>query len=169
MKRNGVRSKEDVMSRLEVGAKAPVFTLPDSEGNMVSLDGFRGSRVVVYFYPKDSTPGCTKEACQFNDHLDEFKKAGITILGISPDSGQSHQRFSEKYGLAIKLLSDVDRSTMKAYGAFGTKVMYGKQTEGVIRSTFLIGPDGTVERAWYNVKADGHASKVLETAQKGVS
>ncbi|MCL4435063.1 MAG: thioredoxin-dependent thiol peroxidase [Actinobacteria bacterium] len=157
------------MLRLESGAKAPVFTLPDAEGNMVSLNDFRGGGVVVYFYPKDSTPGCTKEACQFNDHLDEFKEAGITILGISPDSGQSHQRFSEKYGLAIKLLSDVDRGTMKAYGAFGTKVMYGKQIEGVIRSTFLIGPDGTVEKAWYNVKADGHASKVLEAVQKEAS
>ncbi len=159
-------SKESAMSRLEPGMKAPAFRLPDAEGNIVSLDDFLGSRVVVYFYPKDSTPGCTTEACQFNDHLDEFKKAGITILGISPDSGQSHQRFSEKYGLAVKLLSDVDRSTMKAYGAFGTKTMYGKQTEGVIRSTFLIGPDGMVEKAWYNVKADGHAFKVLETAQK---
>ena len=150
------------MSRLEPGVNAPPFSLPDAEGNIVSLDDFRGDGVIVYFYPKDSTPGCTKEACQFNDHLDEFKRAGVTVLGISPDSGQSHQRFSEKYGLKIKLLSDPDRETMKSYGAFGMKIMYGKQTEGVIRSTFLIGPDGKVEKAWYNVKADGHASRVME-------
>jgi len=151
------------MSRLEPGSLAPPFTLEDASGRSVSLSDFLGKRVVVYFYPKDSTPGCTKEACQFNDSLDEFKRIGAEVVGISPDSGESHRRFSEKYGLSLTLLSDPSREVMKAYGAFGPKTMYGRQTEGVIRSTFLIGPDGKVERAWYNVRADGHASKVLES------
>ncbi|MCL4313530.1 MAG: thioredoxin-dependent thiol peroxidase [Actinobacteria bacterium] len=152
------------MPKLEPGNQAPPFALPDADGQVVSLSDFLGKRVIVYFYPKDSTPGCTKEACQFNESLSEFKRAGIEVIGISPDSGESHRRFAEKYGLTLRLLSDPTREVMKAYGAFGPKSMYGRQTEGVIRSTFLVGPDGKVEKLWYNVKADGHASKVLEAA-----
>ena len=149
------------MARLEAGDAAPAFTLPDQDGTDVSLQDFAGRQVVVYFYPADDTPGCTKEACQFNDNLGAFSRAGVTVVGISPDGAAKHQRFREKYGLTFPLLSDPDHSTMAAYGAWGEKTLYGKKTVGVIRSTFLIGPSGSVERAWYNVRADGHAEKVL--------
>jgi peroxiredoxin Q/BCP len=150
--------------RLEAGDSAPEFRLPDQDGKPVSLKDFRGRRVVVYFYPADDTPGCTKEACQFNDDLDSFRGSGIEIIGISPDAATKHQRFREKYGLRFSLLTDEDRSVMEAYGAWGTKTLYGKKSLGVIRSTFLVDPDGVIERAWYNVRADGHAAKVLAEA-----
>jgi thioredoxin-dependent peroxiredoxin len=146
---------------LKVGDTAPGFTLPDEDGNSVSLSDFAGRRVVVYFYPADDTPGCTKEACQFNDLLPDFSGVGAEVLGISKDGANSHQKFRAKYGLNFHLLTDADRSVMAEYGAFGEKVSYGKTTMGVIRSTFVVGPDGKVEGAWYNVKADGHAPKVL--------
>lgn len=146
---------------LEVGDAAPQFTLPDEDGNPVSLADFKGKRVVIYFYPADDTPGCTKEACQFNDLLPDFSGVGVDVLGISKDGASSHQRFRAKYGLNFHLLSDPERSVMQSYGAFGEKVSYGKTTMGVIRSTFLVGADGKIEQAWYNVKADGHAPKVL--------
>jgi peroxiredoxin Q/BCP len=149
------------MAKLEAGERAPAFTLPDQDGNEVSLGDFAGGQVVVYFYPADDTPGCTKEACQFNDNLKAFSKAGVSVVGISPDGANKHQRFREKYGLRFPLLSDAGHGVMTAYGAWGEKTMYGKKTTGVIRSTFLVGPDGRVERAWYNVRADGHAEKVL--------
>jgi peroxiredoxin Q/BCP len=149
------------MARLERGDVAPPFTLPDHDERPVSLGDYAGRRVVVYFYPADDTPGCTKEACQFNDNLQAFEAAGVAVLGISPDGAAKHRRFREKYGLTFPLLTDADRSVMTAYGAFGEKIMYGRKTVGVIRSTFLVGPDGTIERAWYNVRADGHAAKVL--------
>ena len=152
------------MSRLEKGATAPAFTLVDQDGAKVSLKDFKGRKVVVYFYPKDDTPGCTKEACQFSDNLKAFDKAGIDVVGISPDSPERHQRFREKYKLKLKLLSDPEKKAMAAYGAFGEKMMYGKKVMGVIRSTFLVDEEGKVERAWYSVKADGHAAKVLEAA-----
>jgi peroxiredoxin Q/BCP len=149
------------MAKLEAGERAPKFTLPDQDGKEVSLQDFADGQVVVYFYPADDTPGCTKEACQFNDNLKAFSKAGVSVVGISPDGAAKHQRFRDKYGLRFPLLSDPGHTVMVAYGAWGEKTMYGKKTTGVIRSTFLVGPDGRIERAWYNVRADGHAEKVL--------
>ncbi len=149
------------MPKLEVGDEAPPFTLPDQDGTDLALTDFAGQRVVVYFYPADDTPGCTKEACQFNDNLASFGAAGVPVIGISPDGSAKHQRFREKYGLRFPLLSDPDHAVMERYGAWGEKTMYGRKVTGVIRSTFLIGPDGHIERAWYNVRADGHAAKVL--------
>jgi thioredoxin-dependent peroxiredoxin len=152
------------MAKLAAGAKAPAFTLTDADGNKVSLSDFAGQKVVVYFYPRDDTPGCTKEACQFNDALSQFEGLGIPVIGISPDKQAAHVKFRDKYGLQFPLLSDPDRKVMEKYGAYGEKMMYGKATTGVIRSTFLIDEKGKVERAWYSVKADGHAAKVLEEA-----
>jgi peroxiredoxin Q/BCP len=149
------------MAKLEPGATAPSFSLPDQDEQLVSLDDLKGGKVLVYFYPKDDTPGCTKEACQFNDNLHAFQRAGVPVLGISADDAESHRRFREKYGLGFPLLSDPDHSVMDAYGAWGEKTSYGRTGLGVIRSTFLIDEQGGIERAWYNVKADGHAEKVL--------
>ena len=150
------------MAKLAAGDDAPAFTLPDQDGVAVSLADFAGSRVVLYFYPADDTPGCTKEACQFNDRLAEFSRSGVEVLGISPDGDESHRAFRERYGLGVRLLTDGDHAVMERYGAWGEKTLYGRTSVGVIRSTFLVGPDGRVERAWYNVRADGHAAKVLE-------
>ena len=150
------------MARLAVGDTAPDFKLPDQDGESISLDALRGRRVVIYFYPADDTPGCTKEACQFNDALESFSKMDADVLGVSPDGAESHRRFRSKYGLGLTLLTDADHSVMEAYGAWGEKTLYGRKSIGVIRSTFLVGADGTIEKAWYNVRADGHAAKVLE-------
>jgi thioredoxin-dependent peroxiredoxin len=150
------------MARLEAGKKAPAFTLPDQDEQKVSLKDFAGNPVVVYFYPADDTPGCTKEACQFNDNLRAFSRAGVAVLGISPDGAEKHRKFRSKYGLKFPLLSDPTHKVMEAYGAWGEKTMYGKKTVGVIRSTFLVNEKGVIQRAWYNVRADGHAEKVLE-------
>ena len=149
------------MGKLDAGDKAPAFTLPDQDGKRVSLKDFAGSQVVVYFYPRDDTPGCTKEACQFNDNLRAFTRAKVTVLGVSGDSAEKHQKFRAKYGLKFPLLTDADHKVGEAYGAWGEKTLYGKKSVGVIRSTFLVGPDGRIVRAWYHVKADGHAEKVL--------
>jgi peroxiredoxin Q/BCP len=156
--------EEPPMAELDAGVRAPAFTLPDQDGNKVSLGDFAGSPVVVYFYPADDTPGCTKEACQFNDNLRAFDRAGVAVVGISPDAAEAHRKFRAKYKLEFPLLSDVDHAVMERYGAWGEKTMYGKRTVGVIRSTFLIGPDGKVRNAWYRVRADGHAGKVLAEA-----
>ncbi|MHB1088550.1 MAG: thioredoxin-dependent thiol peroxidase [Acidimicrobiales bacterium] len=149
------------MARLEIGTKAPAFTLLNHDGVKVALKDFAGERIVLYFYPADDTPGCTKEACQFNDELSRFKGLGVKVLGVSPDTASKHVAFREKYGLGFELLSDPDKKVMEKYGAFGEKMMYGKKVLGVIRSTFLIGPNGKIEKAWYAVRADGHAAKVL--------
>ena len=153
------------MGKLDAGDIAPGFTLPDQDGKPVSLADFAGKQVVVYFYPRDDTPGCTKEACQFNDNLAAFKKAKVPVLGISADTAAKHQKFREKYGLKFPLLTDADHEVGEAYGAWGEKTLYGKKTIGVIRSTFLIAADGTIARPWYHVKSDGHAAKVLEEVQ----
>jgi peroxiredoxin Q/BCP len=153
------------MTRLEVGDTAPNFTLKDEHGEKLTLKDLRGSRVVLYFYPADDTPGCTKEACQFNDELSAFTKLGVLVLGISPDGAQAHQAFKKKYGLNFALLSDPDKTVMAKYGAFGEKMLYGKKVNGVIRSTFVISPTGRIEHAFYNVRADGHAAKVLATLE----
>lgn len=149
------------MGKLAAGDKAPAFSLPDQDGKKVSLKDFAGKRVVVYFYPRDDTPGCTKEACQFNDNLRAFAKAKVQVLGISGDSAEKHRKFREKYGLTFPLLTDADHTVGEAYGAWGEKTLYGKKSIGVIRSTFLVAADGTIARPWYHVKADGHAAKVL--------
>jgi thioredoxin-dependent peroxiredoxin len=157
------------MPRLAPGDTAPDFTLPDQDGKKVSLASLRraagkSGSVVVYFYPADDTPGCTKEACQFNENLEAFSEIGTVIVGISPDNAEKHQRFRNKYGLDLTLLSDPEHVAMIAYGAYGTKTLYGKQTVGVIRSTFLIGANGKIRHAWYQVRTDGHAAKVLVEA-----
>lgn len=149
------------MTTLVKGDAAPPFSLPDQDGASVSLGDYAGRRVLVYFYPADDTPGCTKEACQFSDLVDEFATLDVEVLGISPDGGSQHQRFRAKYGLRIRLLSDPEHEAMTLYGAYGPKTLYGRPSVGTIRSTFLIGEDGRIERAWYNVRADGHAAKVL--------
>jgi len=150
------------MTRLTSGDEAPAFSLPDQDGNPVALGDYAGRRVVVYFYPADDTPGCTKEACQFNDLVDDYAALGVDVLGISPDGSSEHQRFRAKYGLRITLLSDTTHAVMERYGAWGEKTLYGKKSVGVIRSTFLVDAGGKIERAWYNVHADGHAAKVRE-------
>ena len=154
------------MSAPHEGDRAPDFTLPDQDGRAVSLRQFRGSAVVVYFYPKDDTPGCTTEACQFNDNLAEFQAARVPVVGISRDDARSHLAFKNKYGLRLALLSDPDHQTMAKYGAWGERPD-GK--EGVIRSTFLVDGDGKVRRAWPRVKADGHAAEVLAALERTAS
>lgn len=148
---------------IEVGKAAPAFTLTDGEGKKVSLKDFKGKHVILYFYPKDDTPGCTKEACGFRDQWAEIKALDAVVLGVSADSAESHTKFAQKYGLPFPLLSDPDRAVMVAYGAYGEKMMYGKKTMGVIRSTVWIGPDGKVKRHWARVaKAEAHPQRVLE-------
>ena len=149
------------MARLEIGSRAPKFALENQAGKIVSLEDFSGERFVIYFYPADDTPGCTKEACQFNDGLSAFRKLGVKVIGVSPDAAPKHVAFRKKFALTFDLLSDPEKKVMATYGAYGEKMMYGKKVVGVIRSTFVIGPDGKVEHAWYGVRADGHAAKVL--------
>jgi thioredoxin-dependent peroxiredoxin len=145
-------------TRLAPGDPAPDFTLPDADGQPVTLSDFRGSRTIVYFYPAAMTPGCTTEACDFRDSLSSLQAAGLTVLGISPDAPSQLAKFRERDGLTFPLLADQDRSVMTAYGAYGEKKLYGKTVIGVIRSTFVVGPDGTLEKAMYNVKATGHVA-----------
>jgi len=145
---------------LTIGSPAPAFTLPDQDGAPVALQDLRGRWVVLYFYPKDDTPGCTVEACEFTAALPQFRGLDADVFGCSADGAAAHTKFVAKYKLGIRLLTDADRSTMKRYGAFGTKVMYGKKVEGVIRSTVLIAPDGMVAHHWATVKAAGHAEQV---------
>jgi peroxiredoxin Q/BCP len=145
---------------MESGSLAPPFALPDQDGNVVSLASLAGRWVVLYFYPRDDTPGCTVEACDFTVARAALATLDAVVYGCSADSPASHQRFIAKHRLGIRLLSDADRSVMKAYGAWGKKVMYGKQVEGVIRSTVLIAPDGRVAHHWPSVKAAGHAEQV---------
>ncbi len=147
---------------IEEGKAAPAFTLTDAKGEKVSLADFKGKDVVVYFYPKDDTPGCTKEACGFRDHWSALKKKGIVVIGISPDDAASHAKFIDKYSLPFILLSDPERKVMEKYGAWGEKMMYGKKTTGVIRSTVWIGADGKVRKHWARVaKAETHPAAVL--------
>ena len=148
---------------IEEGKAAPQFTLNDADGIKVALKDLKGKHVVVYFYPRDDTPGCTKEACGFRDHWQEIQDSDTVVLGISPDSEASHQKFRDKYQLPFTLLSDPDRKVMTEYGAYGEKTMYGRKTMGVIRSTVLVGPDGKVVKHWRRVaKAADHPRKVLE-------
>jgi thioredoxin-dependent peroxiredoxin len=148
--------------KLAPGDVAPDFSLPDADGKTVSLSALRGQRVIVYFYPAAMTPGCTKEACDFRDNLGVLADAGLTVLGISPDTPEKLAKFRDKESLNFSLLADPGRDVLKAYGAYGEKTMYGKKTVGVIRSTFVIGTDGAVERAYYNVKATGHVGRLRQ-------
>ena len=154
------------MAAIQEGKAAPAFTLEDANGKKVSLKDFAGKNVILYFYPKDDTPGCTKEACGFRDSWKDIQKANTVVLGVSADSGASHQKFIAKYKLPFPLLSDPDRTTMKTYGAYGEKMMYGKKTVGVIRSTVWIGPDGKVKKHWARVAdAAKHPDQVLALLQ----
>ena len=147
-------------ARLSPGDPAPDFTLPADDGRTVTLSELRGRKVIVYFYPAAMTPGCTTQACDFSDSLDSLKGAGYEVLGISPDSPAKLAKFRERDHLTITLLADEDRSVMQAWGAYGEKKLYGRTVEGVLRSTFVVGEDGTLEQAQYNVKATGHVAKL---------
>ena len=146
---------------LKVGDEAPDFELEADDGSRVRLSGLRGRTVVLYFYPRDDTPGCTKEACSFRDSWAAVRAKGAVVLGVSPDPAGRHAKFKAKYELPFTLLADTDKAVMKAYGAFGKKTMYGKLIEGVIRSTFVIDPDGRVATVFPKVKPEGHAAEVL--------
>ena len=146
--------------RLAPGDQAPDFTLSDADGRQVSLSALRGQRVIIYFYPAAMTPGCTKEACDFRDSRQDLSEAGFALLGISPDSPAKLAKFAEREGLTFSLLSDPDKTVLKAYGAYGEKMLYGKKSVGVIRSTFVVGADGRIERAYYGVKATGHVARL---------
>ncbi|WP_028923418.1 thioredoxin-dependent thiol peroxidase [Pseudonocardia acaciae] len=147
-------------SRLEPGDPAPGFTLPDADGKPVSLADYKGRRVILYAYPAASTPGCTKQACDFRDNLAELNDAGLDVIGISPDKPAKLATFRDAEGLTFPLVSDPDKAVLTEYGAFGEKQMYGKTVTGVIRSTFVIDPDGKIEHALYNVRATGHVAKL---------
>lgn len=147
--------------RLEAGDKAPDFSLVDATGATVSLNDYRGRRVLVYFYPRANTPGCTTEACDFRDSLSQLNDADVAVVGISPDKPEALAKFRDDHDLNFPLLSDPDKTTLAAYGAFGEKKNYGKVVQGVIRSTFLIDGEGLVEKALYNVKATGHVARIL--------
>ncbi len=148
---------------LEIGSTAPDFSLPDETGNLVSLASLKGKKVVLYFYPKDDTSGCTIQAKDFTCLVDEFAKSGAVVIGVSPDSVKSHVKFSTKHDLSISLLADEEKTAIQAYGLWIEKSMYGKKYMGVNRSTFLIGEDGTIEAVWKGVSVPGHAEAVLET------
>ncbi len=149
------------MSALKPGDAAPEIALPAWPAGEVHLSGLRGKYVVLYFYPKDNTPGCTTESCDFRDHHADFETAGAVVLGISRDSLKSHQRFAEKFGLPFRLLSDSEETACTAYDVIKMKNMYGRQVRGIERSTFLIGPDGRIVRIWRKVKVRGHVGEVL--------
>ena len=153
--------------RLAHGDAAPDFTLPDADGNPVSLSSYRGQRVIVYFYPAAMTPGCTKEACDFRDHLADLSSSDTAVLGISPDKPDKLAKFREKESLTFPLLSDSDHAVEQAYGAYGEKMMYGRKSVGVIRSTFVIDPDGKVAQAYYGVRATGHVDRLLKELATG--
>ncbi|MBE7189025.1 thioredoxin-dependent thiol peroxidase [Jatrophihabitans endophyticus] len=146
--------------RLEPGDDAPDFTLPDADGRDVTLSDLRGHKVIVYFYPAAMTPGCTTQACDFRDSLASLSGAGYRVLGVSPDKPEKLAKFRNRDGVTFPLLSDVSKDTLTAYGAFGEKTMYGKKVTGVIRSTFVVGEDGRIELAQYNVRATGHVAKL---------
>lgn len=147
---------------LEVGDEAPDFALPSSSGGVVELKKLRGKKVVLYFYPKDATPGCTQEACDFRDHSARLEQAGAVVLGVSKDSLTSHERFREQHALPFALLSDPDNKVAAAYGAYGEKTMYGRKVLGTIRSTFIIDEGGRIAAKWSPVRVKGHVEKVLQ-------
>ena len=147
---------------LQVGTKAPAFTLPDAQGNLISSETFAGKRWVLYFYPKDSTPGCTKQACAFAAAHGEYEALGVPVVGVSKDSPKSHQRFAEKNELPFLLLSDPELTAIQAYDVWKEKKLYGKTSMGVVRTTYVIGPDGVIEWAGEKVKPDQNAQQILD-------
>lgn len=149
------------MTHLSEGDKAPDFTTSDQNGNEVKLEDFKGKKVVLYFYPRDNTPGCTTEACNLRDNYDALKKQGFEILGISPDSEASHKKFGAKHDLPFALLSDPDKQIMNAYGVWGEKKMYGKTYEGVHRTTFIIDEEGAIEKVFKKVKTKDHSNQIF--------
>ncbi len=151
---------------LEVGTKAPDFTLPDKNGNPVSLSDFSGKRVVLYFYPKDNTPGCTRQACAFAQNYQAFRDLGVEVIGVSKDSVASHEKFAAKYELPFILLADPDLTVLQAYDVWKEKKLYGKVSMGVVRSTYVIGPDGVIEKVMPKVKPDTNAAEILAWLQK---
>lgn len=153
------------MAEIKEGNKAPSFSLPSTEGKRVSLKDLAGKNVVLYFYPKDDTPGCTREACQFRDSLPDLESANAVVLGVSPDSLGSHEKFQKKYKLPFTLLSDEDHSVAEKYGVWREKKNYGRTYMGIVRSTFIIDREGRLSKIFSNVKVDGHAEKVLEALQ----
>ncbi len=152
------------MALLAVGDKAPAFKTTDQDGNPVSLGDFKGQKVVLYFYPKDDTPGCTKEACSFRDGWSQFRRRKIVVLGVSADDVKSHKKFAEKFSLPFTLLADTDKKILDAYGVWGEKSMYGRKYMGIHRVTYLIDEKGRIAAVWPKVKPDGHAEEILEAA-----
>ena len=154
------------MALLEVGDKAPAFKTTDQDGDDVSLRDFKGRKVVLYFYPKDDTPGCTKEACSFRDGWSKFRRKGVTVLGVSVDDAKSHRKFADKFSLPFRLLADADKEIVKAYGVWGEKSMYGRKYMGTHRVTYLVNEKGRIAAVWPGVKPDEHAEEVLAAIQK---
>lgn len=150
---------------LKIGDKAPAFSLKNTEGKTVKLSDYKGKKVVLYFYPKDNTPGCTKEACGFRDDYSVLQQRGIEVIGVSADGQASHQKFTEKYSLPFTLLSDTDHAVMEKYGAWGEKNMYGKIVQGVLRSTFVIDEQGEIAHIFRKVKTDTHSQDVLKVIE----
>lgn len=152
---------------LEAGTKAPAFTLPDKDGNPVSLSDFAGKKVVLYFYPKDNTPGCTKQACAFAAAYGEFERLGVPVIGVSKDSAASHQKFADKHGLPFILLSDPELTAIQAYDVWQEKKLYGKVSMGVVRTTYVIDEQGVIEKAMPKVKPDTNAAEILDYLKSG--
>ncbi len=157
-----LKKKAEGIMYVDPGKKAPDFCLPDENGQEVCLKDFKGKWVVLYFYPKDNTPGCTREAEEFTELLPEFEKLGAVVLGVSPDSVESHKKFKEKKNLKVKLLSDENKEVLNAYGVWQKKKMYGREYYGVVRTTYLIDPEGKVAHVWKRVRVKGHAEAVLK-------
>lgn len=153
------------MKILNEGDKAPAFSTKDSDGNTVKLTDFKGTRLALYFYPRDNTPGCIKEACSFRDEFSQLKKLGLTVVGISGDSEASHQKFIAKFDLPFTLITDEDHTIAKAYGTYGEKKFMGRKFLGIHRTTFLIGANSKIEKIFRNVKAEGHAKQVLDAVR----
>lgn len=156
----------ETAGNIAVGKDAPSFTLPDQNGTAVTMEEWKGHWVVLYFYPRDNTPGCTTEAIDFTNHMEEFRKLDTLVFGISPDSTKSHKNFCEKKGLKVTLLSDPEREVLEQYGVWQIKKMYGKESMGVVRSTFLIDPAGKIAFIWPRVKVKGHAEEVIGTLKE---
>ena len=154
------------MISLKVGDKAPEFNLKDADGKTAKLSDFKGKKVILYFYPRDDTPGCTKEACSFRDNLGALKKLNVEVLGVSNDDSDSHKKFAEKYSLPFRLLADVDKKVSKDYGIYELKNMYGKEYYGITRSTFVIGEYGKIQKIYYKVNPEEHIKEIMEEVKK---
>ncbi len=154
------------MAVLKEGSIAPNFCLPDQDENKVCLEDFKGKWVILYFYPRDNTPGCTKEAIEFSEHFEEFSKLDAVILGVSADSTKSHKKFIDKHNLKVTLLSDIDHDVLEKYGVWELKKRYGREYYGTVRSTFIIDPEGKIRRAFKNVKVKGHVDEVKQTLEE---